>query len=1683
MTKYHKRHRIIATFFLLIFFPTLLPNNLFASNNGPKSPEAASFEPVDATDMVNLITGQYSYVLPLLNVPSPEGGYPLSLSYHAGIALDQEASWTGLGWNVNPGAIERNVNGYPDDYNGSKIVESYFDSGSQESVNSISLNYSYGVTVGVGFNWGSNQALGGYVSVGYGVGVGAGASVGASVTAGTEGVGFGVNAQYAGGLSVGINADSNNGASISAGYTSNGAGLSVGVNQSGGISAGYKIANLGVSLSSNASGKRSTMQVSGIGINNSFNSTAKMGDYSTRHTENIIPIVVPTPIGVFSLSFGKQKYQYWLNKKEINAVSGPLNYHTRKFGVSWYAPNSLRCGGGMQTANCYYTVKGQEFFETEEESTVFYNNLRSTNPTYVVTQDSNSNSFTAYQSLFFDINELPTDQNSFSGNSNIVANNPTFPNYDGYNVSAQGLSGNMSSTIFENGALFGLSDRENDNGVKMKYFASDIASLPVPEQAKFETKPEFYFENEISTYIGNTNVASAILNTKASNSNIFEHYESGVDFNAKNRRKTSKFIEYFTNNEIKNFSSNLKERGYLQASNISVDRENMPKQGIGAFKITTLDGKTYHYSLPVYNHEILTRTFGLIKNRPEENQAYLEKRQFQPFATHWLLTAITGPDFVDNGDGIAGDGDLGYWTSFEYGKWTDAFIWKAPYKKDYIVDEENPETKTWIRGRKELYYLDKIKTRTHTALFIKSERTDAVSENWTYKSVNGSHPAGQQPDLTYYDRFTIPSQKQLKLDKIILLKNIDDHVDKKYGVDNNLNVTIDYSTGSQDGRGSDILNNYHQKIDNAKYNIYDNVLDSNDNWTEAISKSIKVIDFNYDNSLVPGDNRLTLKNVNFKGKNGVSTLPPYQFDYKNSTVSFNIDKKDGWGYPLNNPETYSLNKITTPQGGTINIEYESNNFISSVPNELTFSSENSLYYTADKNINSTSNPITSTIEVGSENYYPIAVGQTVNINYYKYVVAGNIRNYTYKGPGHISAVLGPNKYQVVFDGTIVDETQSCVGCTGGGGGGIWSGITVSLKLNNLPFLGGGPRVKNLRVSDGINNYITDYKYGQNEDGIGYVSYIPYSQNIAKELPYSSELPAPRVMYEYITMSSHKEGVESQGKTRYKFNIMKSKDPNKIKYGDFYEIIETVQPKFVNSTDKEVSISTFIVKDNLASIGQLQEVVTLNRQGQQLNKISNSYYGMIDNSDNIGVTQESYQTYKTVDYTTNSAAVKDKWIVNSSTRIKYPSILKSSTEQKNGYNYTTEFLDYDLISGIAKETKSFSSDGQSIKTKVVPAYLKYAEMGSKVDNINNKNMLAQIAANYSYIFDKNDPIKPWKETGVGITTWSNIWEYRDITGISTPAMGAKEKVWRKHRTYIWNGVKDNNGIFESYNSSNDGDDGFVWGVGLPQPANSKWKQVSEITLYDHYSAALQIKDINGNFTSTKMGDNESKVIATGNAGYGEMFYAGAENITGVEDINIPATNWLESGLQMINAKRSTAYFHTGKRSIEATNTSSFGVLLSGTLINGIPQHRTGKYKISVWVEKTNASKARIINNGAIENFTETYTAGNWVLKVGYINNVTAGNYSIYVTSFDTTKVYFDDLMIRPVYSSIAGYVYNEWGELTYIIGNNGLATKFEYDAGGRLIKTSTEILDDSANGIATGGFKVVKTNVYNNRYFN
>lgn len=86
------------------------------------SPQAYAFAQY-AEMPVSLFTGTPSISIPLFTIETGAYSFPISLSYHAsGIKVSQEASWVGLGWNLNVGgSISRSVRGRDD------FVGGYFD--------------------------------------------------------------------------------------------------------------------------------------------------------------------------------------------------------------------------------------------------------------------------------------------------------------------------------------------------------------------------------------------------------------------------------------------------------------------------------------------------------------------------------------------------------------------------------------------------------------------------------------------------------------------------------------------------------------------------------------------------------------------------------------------------------------------------------------------------------------------------------------------------------------------------------------------------------------------------------------------------------------------------------------------------------------------------------------------------------------------------------------------------------------------------------------------------------------------------------------------------------------------------------------------------------------------------------------------------------------------------------------------------------------------------------------------------------------------------------------------------------------------------------------------------------------------------------------------------------------------
>ncbi|MBA3971199.1 MAG: hypothetical protein H0X46_03495, partial [Bacteroidetes bacterium] len=108
----NKVYKIVAAYLALnILSQVLLPTVAWALTSGPSQIEMQSFEPAGTSDMVDVFTGDFNYNIPLFDLPGPNGSYPFNLAYHSGIGMDQEASWVGLGWNINPGAINRDKRG------------------------------------------------------------------------------------------------------------------------------------------------------------------------------------------------------------------------------------------------------------------------------------------------------------------------------------------------------------------------------------------------------------------------------------------------------------------------------------------------------------------------------------------------------------------------------------------------------------------------------------------------------------------------------------------------------------------------------------------------------------------------------------------------------------------------------------------------------------------------------------------------------------------------------------------------------------------------------------------------------------------------------------------------------------------------------------------------------------------------------------------------------------------------------------------------------------------------------------------------------------------------------------------------------------------------------------------------------------------------------------------------------------------------------------------------------------------------------------------------------------------------------------------------------------------------------------------------------------------------------------
>ncbi|MDH7445719.1 hypothetical protein [Aquimarina sp. 2201CG14-23] len=1726
---------ILQKFNKIVFTVIVLISTINMYGQGPNAPEAGAFEPIDAMDMIDLVSGDISYVVPLLNIPSPEGGYPIALSYHGGIGYDQEASWIGLGWNINPGSINRNVMGYPDDWKHAKIRETEFFKYTSQSITSsggwgawdFSVGYSADsnktmkgeTSVGVssqsssasarlGASYGNDSGLNGSIGLGYGKG-----RVGIGVQLGTDGL---VSAGIRGSFAKGTAADDFGSGSIGISFSSR--------RGKSNVSVGFSMGGQSHSVSSSRQG---TMKSHSYGLSAYY--------------------------AGFKGSLGYSKTTMTINKKSNNFVYGPLYYSEMTY------INGADGSYGNEIAN-------------EQNRDIFMDSYSQKLPQL-------EKDFVAFEDIY------DKQKNDF-----------TYAAYDNYVVNAQGLSGSIKPFLLESGMIVNEGhDIEysfeptggQTNGWWDCYGVPNLSpeALGTPYRSdrilvnshypsssykfkkQFGTSSansggiNFYFENQ---FPANLNISPQEINTSNYASNLESYISSS--YNAINTRSQSgNFVETFTNAQIEVLKSQnnfLEAKGYDRTQD-----EGFRDHGIGGYRITTADGKTYHYSRPVYHFEEFYRQLypkninnsEVYDEYGEDNGCFLcadngeyyhEKRKEEPYATHWYLTSITGPDYVkkDVNRSYPDEGDYGYWVRFDYGKWTDGYVWRNPY--DGYIDLSITKDKTakeYSWGRKQLVYLDKIVTRTHTALFVKSIRKDNKGKNV------GGDPRGF-PSHENDKTVNYVTQKPLKLNEIILLSN-------EYYDENYLNESSQHTSIATEG--THYVNWTSMADKNYSINQQSKILDTGDFLVNSATqkyqiyeKAEKIIKFDHSYELAQQSlnstsnfvndqgerGRLTLNEVKTLGRNGYDYMPGYKFDYIGKDVNYSqclkVEgcEKDPWGFNGNNPSLWALNQITAPTGGKIQIEYEEDEYWTEAFSRRYWT--NGLEFKIFKDGGSLLLEIkkdhwndASLDDINFTDYFD--PNEQVYLDYWFCthdedwkVFEGcvtNVFRVNIPPQGYIPHLVETNrlvfkfnywdvvgddsgkdqvlsrafaKHHDYFSGTIEYHAKDRGQChdESGCGGDSWN-VVYNLLANRVPGsgTGGGIRVASLASIDENNNiYKTKYDYNHpiKNRTSGITSYAPIRSE--KYVAYQSELPAPRVTYEYVTASDVDINDRVISSRQYHFNVL---TPALNIFDENMEIDNIFKASVVNNAGNNSSYidsgrktisNQILLKDNTASIGNTLETTVFNEEGHIMSKQLNEYLNLEEleysTMEKPGVLQESffnmksvYNYYKntihgsshtpiyetSVECVESEGRVLRKRLINSSSKIIYPVVHKRSIQIQNGIKQTEEYSNIDPKTGGFLTVKSQLADGSFIKTEQVPAYTKYPEMGSKVDDPTNKHMLTQETMNLSYwSYNGSGSSAAWKTLNANITTWNNSWNYIDYKGNETQL----NDVWRKHKSFVWkDDIDETTGAYVT--NVNKYNNYFDWAIGTP--TDQKWNNVSETTRYTHWSSPLENKDINGNYVSSKMAKNNTLVVTSGNASYTELYASGAEyNIDG---------EYLDQGIEGANL-RDESDAHTGQFSLRiGAGDKGFKTRMRSD------EYAKDNYKISVWANSLRAATMMRLNiNGKLIAFNgEIVQAGRWY-QFNHYEFLDGSDNTLYLTlseQYKGVQINIDDFRIHPVYASVNTYVYDQYtDELTYILDANNMAVKYEYDNAGRLSKQYKEVKTDMPG--TNGGFKLINQYKYN-----
>lgn len=1684
------RNRFIAkftsVFFLLLIIESTVHSSVsYALTSGPTQPEYTSYEEPGSADMVNTLTGDFTFSLPILDVPGPDGGFSVPLTYNAGIGNDQEASWVGLGWTLNVGAITRSVVQYPDDASGEvqTVVRKDLD-GERGWFSNISPIGECGWNTQVGHygqlsilgiinaSWDNNNTSVGIAGINVtsqGVSLDGAQFVMAAISIATM-VGTGPVGQLALQEGVGVVIGS-----IVQGFSAGKEQMAGGdgyweysrVSKSGFLGLWtdywiwldktryeqmrgilnfqeaqlqpyvptnyYGIPPVDLQLTVNGSGSQPIYQYAKNGYDQGVASDIIYyipGDYKDSPS----PVALGTDnYSVKAPGISGSIKPYRLDVSSVSMPREMSKYHTRLAFVPPYPyPNKVPfMYEGSNSGSYTYHLGGATSVSNPPN---FYFGLSRSFSGNTVSYALNDVAFqTRVDNIAAPNNKVPMANHTEWLTNEEIASNGT----GGFSSGFMDYFSGSERTQFRRNFSFGnnkyivSSSSTLENGQipvqqsELSYFSVnqsitlDVTAYTIPVGGDFDPN------GPSESYVINTSVLSVV-----------------------NGGTSGPW--YLQVPVISNGSVNGK---YCRIS-INVGGPKRPNS-IGGYSITGPSGVTYHFSLPIYEYGNYNRTE---KNTNPTTQ-YSEIKRDDPFASAWLLTGITGPDFIDRGgsgnvaNGVIDENDWGYWIKFNYGKHDDDYQWRMPYSNTYSADASD-NYRTYSTGHRQTYYLNSIESRTHVALFLKSGREDNRGANIGTGNLGTS----------------------LRLAEIVLISK-----------QNYKKLFLSAGQGGfgiQDDSGLGRITKIWMYSDffpstGPNYAVSDFLLQN----------SLKRVKFSHTYDLCPGtDNsvaaspynkgKLTLTRVSLIGRNDSKLVPDYKFEYGNNKT-YGANSWDGWGmYSLSagpyfnshkastensDGSAWSLTKITNPLGSTIEVEYERDTYSSvsgtqlkkSVPHDFTLTGSQPADQINWYAIQVVDASTASQYAVGQEAYLTGALYYSCDPNYQPLTIPEGFKNYS--GNFIVQSIVGNRIYLGNFRGSTTCTSTSPIVAKDVG--------TIQTDVSSK--LGGNVRVASLKLIDQGKEFKSRYLYKlENGYSSGVVSREPeYIKDpaVVYEFDYLPGYPSTPVMYSKVTVLTGKltDDTEYHTKQVYEFETPNASMISNNTAGSdlFYTNVKSVASgsRYYNAYVKTIRNE---ISDRTSKLGKLKSITLYDKNNTIVSSSSMIYDdGSIATKNyTTGMNENKYQgiyTESTLMFdkigvaggATSGNTLYDYHKMARSTYIKYPYELKKVINTKDGFTTQAENRALDFYSGQVVEKVQTTASGSKIKTIIVPAYAKYSEMGSKAGNIQNKNMLTQDGATYNYQLASDGAVLGLLSGEV--QTWNKSWSYRNLntsqTGYEDPVV--INDVWRIQKSYVYKGTysdlrSDGTLTFSSANEFN---------FSNPE-SNPKWQHVSEITRYDHYSATLEGKDFKSSYSSSKKDITQQQVYASSsNASYNEFAFSGAE------DWGVSGTGIFLGG--EVGKGNSSAVYKTPSGS--ESHTGQVAILLSGGNKGFIYKPSSLKdnrmYRASVWTNSLNGSIYYILNGQAEQIIlpVSSKKVGDWYQINVEIPVTTFTSMEVGVKSTSGT-VSFDDFRFQPRDAAVSAQVYDPvTGAVTFSLDNQNMFTRYEYNDRGQLVKTYSE----------------------------